>query len=82
MVLFLVVIIAGILAALKIYNKLTMGRSTSKRNLTGKVAIVTGSNVGIGLEAVKDLAMRNARVIMACRNLEKGKAALRKFLEG
>ena len=82
MVLFTVFILAtALLAIFKIYNRLTSGRCISKRNLTGKVAIVTGSNAGIGLETVKDLLMRNARVIMACRNLEKGKAALRKFSE-
>jgi NAD(P)-dependent dehydrogenase (short-subunit alcohol dehydrogenase family) len=69
-------VLAGLLAILKVYAKLTVGRCTSKRNLTGKVAIVTGANVGIGLETVKELLMRNARVIMACRNLDKGQAAL------
>lgn len=38
--------------------------------MEGKTVIVTGSNSGIGVETVRDLAKRGARVIMACRNLE------------
>ena len=36
-------------------------------DLTGSVAIVTGSNTGIGKETVRGLAERGATVIMACR---------------
>ena len=36
-------------------------------DLTGSVAIVTGSNTGIGKETVRGLAQRGAKVIMACR---------------
>ncbi|XP_076165038.1 retinol dehydrogenase 13 [Ptiloglossa arizonensis] len=39
--------------------------------LTGKVAIVTGSNTGIGKGTVYELAKRDAKVIMACRDMEK-----------
>jgi NAD(P)-dependent dehydrogenase (short-subunit alcohol dehydrogenase family) len=38
---------------------------------TGRVAIVTGSNSGIGFETGRVLAAKGATVIMACRNLEK-----------
>ena len=48
----------------------------SKRRLDGKVAIVTGSNTGIGRETALDLAKRGARVIVACRDQTKGKAAV------
>lgn len=42
---------------------------------TGKIAIVTGANSGIGLEAARLLAQKGSQVIMACRSLEKGHAA-------
>ena len=42
---------------------------------SGKIAIVTGANIGLGLETTKALAAKGAKVIMACRNLDKAKAA-------
>ena len=41
----------------------------------GKVIIVTGSSSGIGLEAARVLASKNATVIIAVRNIEKGNTA-------
>ena len=46
----------------------------------GKIAIVTGSSSGIGYEAARVLANKNAKVIIAVRNLEKGKKAKTKIL--
>ena len=48
--------------------------------MKGKIAIVTGANSGIGYEAARALAMKDAQVIMACRNLEKGELARRQIL--
>jgi NAD(P)-dependent dehydrogenase (short-subunit alcohol dehydrogenase family) len=48
-------------------------------DLTGKVAIVTGANSGIGYTAARALARKGATVILACRNKEKGQAAVRQI---
>ena len=37
-------------------------------DLSGKVAIVTGSNTGIGLQTAKMLCDAGAHVVMACRS--------------
>jgi NAD(P)-dependent dehydrogenase (short-subunit alcohol dehydrogenase family) len=42
---------------------------------SGRVAVVTGANSGLGLSVSRDLAGAGARVVMACRNLEKGEKA-------
>ncbi|TNN18246.1 Retinol dehydrogenase 12 isoform 2 [Schistosoma japonicum] len=52
----------------------------SKR-LDGKLAIVTGSNTGIGLVTAGELARRGAKVVMACRNLQKAEDARKRLLE-
>lgn len=44
-------------------------------DLSGKIAIVTGSNIGIGLEIAKRLAEKNAEVVLACRNITKAENA-------
>jgi hypothetical protein len=41
----------------------------------GRVSIVTGSSSGIGYETARVLAMKNATVIIAVRNIDKGKKA-------
>ena len=48
----------------------------SKATLHGKTVIITGANTGIGLETAVDLAKRGARVVLACRSVEKGQAAV------
>lgn len=45
-------------------------------DLTGKTAIVTGGNTGIGLETTKTLAAAGATVIVPARDLEKAKQNL------
>ena len=47
---------------------------------TGKTAIVTGGNSGLGYYTCRALAARGAQVIMACRDQEKGLSATRRIL--
>jgi NAD(P)-dependent dehydrogenase (short-subunit alcohol dehydrogenase family) len=48
-------------------------------NQSGKIVLVTGANSGTGFEAAKELAGKNATVIMAVRSLEKGNEAAAKI---
>ncbi|WP_155373828.1 SDR family NAD(P)-dependent oxidoreductase [Catellatospora vulcania] len=43
---------------------------------TGRVAVITGANTGIGFEAAKVLAARGATVVLACRNPDRAGDAL------
>jgi len=43
---------------------------------SGRVAIVTGANTGLGFEAARELAGRGANVVLAVRDTGKGEAAL------
>lgn len=49
-------------------------------DLSGKLCIITGGNSGIGFEAAKILAGKNADVVIAARNEAKGKQALAKIV--
>ncbi|HEX5938890.1 MAG TPA: oxidoreductase [Dehalococcoidia bacterium] len=42
----------------------------------GRVAIVTGANSGLGLITARELARAGAKVVMACRDVTKGQAAV------
>ena len=44
-------------------------------DLSGRTAVVTGANSGIGREAARELARAGARVVLAVRDVAKGEAA-------
>ena len=48
-------------------------------DLAGRVAVITGGNGGIGLGMARGLGQAGATVILAARNIEKSKAAVREL---
>src|ERR1700736_3692544 len=47
---------------------------------SGRVAVVTGANTGLGYHTAAALAQSGAHVVLAVRNLEKGNAALARIV--
>ena len=69
---FLLLLIAILALILFLIKKWANGPlNSNKKDLTGKLIIITGSSDGIGLVAAKDLLNSNAKVIFACRNKTK-----------
>lgn len=70
-------------------NHFNLGDTMNKTNwtienakdLTNYIIIVTGANTGLGFEATKFFASKNATVIMGCRSLEKATAAQAQILK-
>lgn len=46
----------------------------------GKVCVITGANSGIGYEAALGLARDGARIVMVCRNRQRGEAAHKRLV--
>ncbi|XP_026103450.1 dehydrogenase/reductase (SDR family) member 13 like 1 [Carassius auratus] len=75
MILFLFIVC--LLVAYFICHRIFVHRKTftGTAKLYGKTVIVTGGNTGIGKATSAGLAMRGARVILACRSKQRGEAA-------
>ncbi|WP_099184544.1 SDR family NAD(P)-dependent oxidoreductase [Mycobacterium kansasii] len=61
----------------------TANRKWSRADIpdqSGRVAVVTGANTGLGYHTAAALAFRGAHVVLAVRNLEKGNAALARIV--
>ena len=57
----------------------TIGKDWSVADIpsqVGRRALITGANSGIGYYAALELARKGAHVLLGCRNLNKGNAAL------
>jgi len=54
--------------------------ATDVPDQSGRVAVITGANSGIGFETANVLAARGAHVVLAVRNLEKGSTAVQRIL--
>lgn len=67
-----------LISLMRFYCRLTLGICECDEDMTGKTVLITGASSGIGKATAMDLARRNARVLMACRNI--GKAS--KVAEG
>ncbi len=50
-------------------------------DMSGKIVLITGANSGLGFEASRELALKGATVIMACRSVSKGEEAARKITD-
>jgi NAD(P)-dependent dehydrogenase (short-subunit alcohol dehydrogenase family) len=48
---------------------------------TGRTAVITGANTGLGFETAAALAAHGARVVLAVRNVDKGKQAVARIAE-
>ncbi|XP_033733806.1 retinol dehydrogenase 12-like [Pecten maximus] len=68
-------VVGSVFSFVLLRRHLAGGVCVSKKRLDGKTVIITGCNTGIGLETAKELSARGARVIMACRDLDRATKA-------
>lgn len=48
-------------------------------DLTDKVAIETGGNIGLGFQSAPELSRKGASVIIACRAISKGEIVIKEI---
>ncbi|XP_064386882.1 retinol dehydrogenase 11-like [Halichondria panicea] len=72
-----IVLVSAVVMLLVVKHRTSLKKHMcqSKAHLKGKTVLVTGANCGIGYETALELAKRQARVILACRNIENGEQA-------
>ncbi|MEU0003420.1 oxidoreductase [Streptomyces sp. NPDC006314] len=54
--------------------------TTDIPDLTGRVAVVTGANSGLGYVTARELARRGARVVLGCRSEARGRQAVERLV--
>lgn len=69
-----------VIIAVRKWRESQWGYCKNNIKLKGKVVVITGANSGIGFETAKELAHREAKVILACRDLKKANDAIDKIL--
>ncbi|BGP30779.1 hypothetical protein JCM10296v2_002536 [Rhodotorula toruloides] len=74
-------LLASIAAKAGFSNGRAWDPSTGIPDLTGKVAIVTGGNDGIGFITARELHKKGCKVYLACRNEEKAHDAIKRINE-
>jgi NAD(P)-dependent dehydrogenase (short-subunit alcohol dehydrogenase family) len=62
-----------------LYTSFPVWRFRNIPDLTGKVAIVTGANTGIGYVSARELARKGAKVVVAARSEDRGKDAVKRI---
>ncbi|EEZ99585.1 retinol dehydrogenase 11 [Tribolium castaneum] len=74
-------IIPAVLALIGIrkLRERSWGYCRNRVPLDNKVVVITGANSGIGFEVAKELASRNAMVVLACRKLDSAKEAIERI---
>ncbi|HEX7825094.1 MAG TPA: oxidoreductase, partial [Mycobacterium sp.] len=60
---------------------MTKWTTASIPDQTGRTAVITGANTGLGYETAAALAAKGAHVVLAVRNLDKGKDAVDRILQ-
>ena len=55
--------------------------SPSDLPLSGRVALITGANTGIGLVSARELARQGAQLFITCRDARTSQAALQRIRE-
>src|SRR5512133_2947839 len=58
-----------------------MGYQRFQADLSGRVALVTGANSGMGKETARELTRMGALVLLGCRNKQRGKAAANEIIQ-
>ena len=61
---------------------MTNWTTTDIPDQTGRTAVITGANTGLGYETAAALAAKGAHVVLAVRNVDKGKDAAARITDG